>query len=215
MKRRRELTASAALAVGAIVALMMPLTKEDEAISAPKRTRVARTARSIPILTTNGAAPVSLIEGRPDDPVLGQIHQYFPNRKPRPASEWQGMLVDLASTPPCQTSADCGLARACVDGRCTACTSDSDCAPQEACVLDHCVRATLTQCRKASDCGTRGPCMLSGYTPDLRGNAGLQSFCVADKIRTQERPNVPADSYVSGPSPGKRLLESLSSHANR
>src|SRR5215208_4690913 len=58
---------------------------------------------------------------------------------PRPADEWQGMRVDLATQSLCDGAESCGLAMACPDGgRCGPCQADSQCASGEACVLDHC-----------------------------------------------------------------------------
>ncbi len=96
----------------------------------------------------------------------------------RPAGEWQGMLVDLDAVPPCDSSAVCGLARACVQGQCIGCQSDSQCAAGEACVLDHCVVVELVGCRRRSDCARGGTCILSGYSSLPRGNEDMRAFCV-------------------------------------
>lgn len=99
--------------------------------------------------------------------------------KARPEGEWQGMLVDLASQPPCLDGAYCGLGRACVDEVCTACESDSDCGNGEACVLDHCLIEDRVKCRSTRECPTDSMCILSGYTPDPRGNGGMDATCVS------------------------------------
>ena len=39
-----------------------------------------------------------------------------------PEGEWQGMRIDLNATLPCRTRDDCGLARACINGKCSECT---------------------------------------------------------------------------------------------
>jgi hypothetical protein len=102
-----------------------------------------------------------------------------PSYKARPQGEWQGMLVDLAVQPPCLDSSPCGLARACIQGVCTACSVDSDCAAGESCVLDHCVKNERVQCRSTKDCSDEGTCILSGYSSDPRGNSDMSSRCIA------------------------------------
>jgi hypothetical protein len=94
----------------------------------------------------------------------------------RPASEWQGMLVDLAVMPPCEIDEQCGLARACRDGQCGPCEADADCAADEGCVLDHCVKATRIECRRSADCPD-GLCILTGYSDDPRGNRDMTARC--------------------------------------
>jgi hypothetical protein len=97
---------------------------------------------------------------------------------PRDPGEWQGMLIDSSVQPPCELSEYCGLARACVDGLCTRCTADSQCAQGEGCVLDHCVRQELIGCQRAADCGSGGLCLLSGYTGGTaRGNEDMRAYC--------------------------------------
>ena len=104
-----------------------------------------------------------------------------PRYKTRPAGDWDGMPVDLATAPPCESSAGCGLARACIAGECTACERDADCATGEACVLDHCVAGGRVACRHTKDCGAESVCVLSGYSPDPRGNAEMDSRCVSKR----------------------------------
>jgi hypothetical protein len=84
----------------------------------------------------------------------------------RPPAEWQGMPIDRTITPPCESSERCGLARACINGVCTACHADSDCAAPEACVLGHCVLQTLLHCHSRSECCSDELCVLSGYSSD-------------------------------------------------
>jgi hypothetical protein len=70
-----------------------------------------------------------------------------PRYAPRPAEEWQGMLINLNITPPCSSSAGCGLARACLANKCMPCERDEHCANGEACVLQHCIATELVECR--------------------------------------------------------------------
>lgn len=96
---------------------------------------------------------------------------------PRDADEWQGMRVDIAAAPPCKTSDDCGLARACIDGACAACSEDSQCGRGEACVLDNCIPETQVECRTRKDCGQDAKCVMTGYSSDPRGNSATHSRC--------------------------------------
>src|SRR5215468_1423968 len=90
---------------------------------------------------------------------------------PRDPDEWQGMLVDVRRKMSCQAPSECGLARGCVRGQCLPCSHDADCDRGEICVLDHCVQRTKADCRKRADCnGPEQMCILSGYSPDPRGN---------------------------------------------
>jgi hypothetical protein len=101
---------------------------------------------------------------------------------PRPASEWQGMRVDVSTPALCQETSACGLAGACLQGHCSPCSSDSECGSGEACVLDHCVRQENVACRTRSDCrGAREVCALSGYSADPRGNATMRSYCLDEE----------------------------------
>ncbi len=99
---------------------------------------------------------------------------------PRDPNEWQGMRVDRAGQPPCSAADSCGLALACIDGRCSACRDDRECAGGERCVLDHCLRSEQVECRTRSDCSDpEALCALSGYSGgDPRSNAELRSYCL-------------------------------------
>lgn len=101
--------------------------------------------------------------------------EYFP----RDPNEWQGMRIDTSIRIACETSATCGLARACVDDICTACTEDSQCSPGELCALDHCIPADLVECRSYTDCPNGQLCILSGYTGGTaRGNEDTRAYCL-------------------------------------
>jgi hypothetical protein len=131
---------------------------------------------------------------------------------PRPEGEWQGMLVDLAIQPPCERSEQCGMARACVGGRCAPCTSDSDCAAAEVCVLDHCVLRIQANCRVRKDCRDEDAmCVLSGYTAAPRGNEKTRADCISSRGGTPFPSSQPPPSaaYGGNTSEGDRLLEEL------
>jgi hypothetical protein len=113
----------------------------------------------------------------------GERHWY-----PRDPDEWQGMLIDLDAVPPCESSATCGLARACKEGKCLACQVDGDCDSGEVCVLDHCLLRQLAGCRRRRDCEKGSMCLLSGYSGGARGNAEMQSRCVDPKSGVGVRP---------------------------
>jgi hypothetical protein len=97
----------------------------------------------------------------------------------RPDAEWQGLRV-CPPYPPCEESAYCGLALACISGECRACTSDEQCAPGEGCVLDHCLLQEQIMCRGRNDCKTGELCALSGYTGgSARSNEDMRSYCLS------------------------------------
>lgn len=92
------------------------------------------------------------------------------------------MLVDLTGRQVfCRTPSDCGMALGCFgeDG-CGPCTRDRDCGPGEVCVLDHCVLAARAHCRSYRDCPADVHCILTGISPDPRGNAGMEALCGSD-----------------------------------
>lgn len=138
------------------------------ASASPPTTSWARTPRpDLPSLVPAAAAEVA----------ADQLH-------PRPADEWQGMLVDLSQRQYCEASAYCGFALACLEDRaCGPCQRDDQCGQGEACVLDHCVAAANVGCRSRTDCGAAGEgalCVLSGLTGgEPRGNSAMRSYCQA------------------------------------
>jgi hypothetical protein len=77
----------------------------------------------------------------------------------------------------CEASERCGLATACVTGRCGACRLDAECASGEACALEHCVLATRVACRGRADCSEGELCVLSGISADARGNSDMRAYC--------------------------------------
>ena len=107
---------------------------------------------------------------------------------PRDPREWQGMLVNLRMQASCDITARCGLAMACLDGRCGPCAGDGDCAPGEGCAVQHCVPLANLGCRSATEC--RDPdarCILSGISPDARGNAGMRAYCSDSKAEFERQ----------------------------
>jgi hypothetical protein len=106
----------------------------------------------------------------------GCVEAPKPVYHPRDPNEWDGMPV-LLDGPPCEQSAWCGLALACIDEKCGACTSDQDCAPGEGCVVEHCLKTELIGCRSYRDCSP-ALCILSGLTGGTpRGNEDMTSYC--------------------------------------
>jgi hypothetical protein len=90
------------------------------------------------------------------------------------------MLVDTTEVMDCLTPDGCGLALACISGKCRACTKDSDCAAGEACALDHCLRAGNVECRSRWDCGDgESLCVLSGYEATPRANETMKAHCMS------------------------------------
>lgn len=100
-----------------------------------------------------------------------------PSFAPRDASEWQGMLVNMAFQALCDVSERCGLAMACHEGKCGPCSLDDDCGTGENCVLQHCLLASQVTCRSQRECPLEEVCMLSGISEDVRGNREMRSFC--------------------------------------
>lgn len=121
----------------------------------------------------------------------------------RPPSEWQGMPQNPDLTWPCEEADQCGLARACIDGSCRACTSDGDCASAEGCVLDHCVDIESIACRLAEDCDPDELCVLSGYSATPRGNDGMNSFCRPSTGGSESGVEDPAPGPMVGPRPSE------------
>lgn len=152
-----------------------------------------------------------LVEGRMDSWELGTIHPYYPRLKERSAGEWQGMLIDMAEEPPCESSNDCSLARACLDGKCTGCSSDAECLGHERCVLDHCVLVKLVSCTTSRDCTEPdGVCILSGYSYDRRGNADMRSFCPsAETLANQQFSEHTPEAFIPTGSSATSRIENL------
>lgn len=104
-----------------------------------------------------------------------------PAYAPRDSAEWQGMLIDMNNLQTgCEQTSQCGLAMACVQGRCGPCDADEQCAAGEVCVLQHCVHEPLAACRGRADCSGGALCTLTGYTAEPRGNAEMRAICESD-----------------------------------
>jgi hypothetical protein len=97
----------------------------------------------------------------------------------RPPGEWQGMPVSPDDNATCSASARCGLALACLDGRCGPCQRDDECATGEGCVLQYCLRLENIGCRLRKDCTVGALCELTGLTSDPRNNATMRAICRA------------------------------------
>ena len=163
-----------ALLACALLGAILGLTLRGELHARPSP--VPRAARPVPRL-----APVATdVPGAPAPvaPEAGAVHAVF---APRPADEWQGMLVRMDTQPECETAETCGLALACIAGRCGPCRRDSDCLGGERCALDRCVRAEAFGCSSRHDCRGDELCVLNGVSTDLRGNATMTSRCLAPR----------------------------------
>jgi hypothetical protein len=145
-----------------------------------------------PLERVRGAETVLRRETKPDP--FGP-----PNWAPRPAEEWQGMLVNLNITPPCNSSTDCGLARACLQGVCMPCDADADCGSGEACVLQHCIQQESVECRRAADCDSDSKCVLSEYSNQPRGNEDVRAYCVSNFSGAAYGPVAPAEPPARDP----------------
>jgi hypothetical protein len=181
---------------------MAPRTRASLAVAA--RPQAASSAavgveNAAPVQNVSAESASELLEkpAFPDPPT--------PRYKARSEGEWQGMLVDLATQPPCLDGAYCGLALACVARVCTACGQDSDCNGAEVCVLDHCLLADQVSCRSTRECPTDSVCILSGYSSDPRGNAAMNASCVSRHGGTDWRPDSPEEKAQIPDQPRRRV----------
>lgn len=121
---------------------------------------------------------------------------------------------------PCESTASCGLARACVDYRCVACGADTECLESEVCVLGHCLRGQLARCRSRTDCARGELCAMSGYSSDARANGDLRSACLDPRGAAPNpfSPPPPPEDDNHGPQapvPNQELLERLRARVQR
>ncbi|MFP2933186.1 hypothetical protein ACLESO_50180 [Pyxidicoccus sp. 3LG] len=117
------------------------------------------------------------------------------------------MLVDESLQAVCGDEGVCGLAMACVQGRCGACQSDGDCEGGEACVLDHCVKSERVACRGRSDCGEpESLCILTGLSPGVRGNESMSSVCSRSTGGSSEAPDT---ALTVAPTPAPKELPAV------
>jgi hypothetical protein len=157
--------------------------------SIPRSALAMSTPTRHPIPAFRPAASASGSPAGAPSPAMSaaQLATAPPRFQTRAPGEWDGMQINLNVTPPCDTSAICGLARACVGGVCSGCKRDDDCVRGENCVLDHCVKNELIECRGTKDC-TAGVCILSGYSSTPRGNDGMKAYCVDNAGGSQPPP---------------------------
>jgi hypothetical protein len=178
----------AVIALGVTLGRRQPATAPGAA--APATVGMRGSAPPVPTLPTVGADP----------------------RPPRRAAdEWQGMPIDGEATALCDAVDACGLAMACIGGRCGACTDDDSCAAGEICALDHCVRAELASCRSRVDCGADARCVLSGTSADPRGNAAMTARCLpaTGGVRDEPAPVGPGEVAAPVPVPAAELLDQV------
>ena len=191
----------------------------ERGLAAPSAARPALAVSPDPAMA-QPAAPGEPAPGLAPAPVL----------HPRDEGEWQGMRVNTAAQALCDTSSRCGLGMACHEGTCGPCAADDECAAGEACVLDHCVPAAQVECRSRRDCAGAAEdqlCVLSGYSPDPRGNASMMARCQATQGGAPAAGAEPV-AVVSAPAAGgapaaasapasesapQALLESVRAHA--
>ena len=145
-----------------------------------------------------------------------------PSYHPRAESEWQGMLVNTSLQSICEGDSSCGLAMACNNNLCGACSVDADCASNEVCVLDHCVIKSNTSCHTSTDCRQDEYCVLSGYSADPRGNQSMLAYCQSEESGTEPSQEQFTDitdnsvipSVSERPVSIDRLRQALLDHAN-
>ncbi len=134
----------------------------------------------------------------------------------RDKDEWQGMLVDLSMQALCGSPDGCGMAMACVNGKCGPCKSDRQCDTGEVCVLDHCVPHDNVTCRSRRDCGAEEWCVLSGYSSDVRSNTNMQALCLASSGGESQMPeNVnlePGEPTTPAPYEASDLMATAHAH---
>jgi hypothetical protein len=134
----------------------------------------------------------------------------FPDHAPRAAGEWQGMPVDRSTQVLCDAADSCGLAMACLGETCGPCERDDQCAAGETCVLDHCLLASRAACHSRADCAADALCVLTGTSPDPRGNAEMSAICLTasgGEDRTDEIVARDSEPAPPMPVPAQDLLD--------
>ena len=183
MKRKLALVAVIAIAGAFAVLRAMP----DPPAPAPIATRSASAVRA------NAPAVPPPLDAVARSPV-------------RAAEEWQGMQIDPDEQPMCEASERCGLATACLTGRCGACRVDAECASGESCVLEHCVLAARVACRGRADCSEGELCVLSGISADARGNSDMRAYCQGhgvDVVQSRQAYDANQRARVGVPAPSR------------
>lgn len=105
--------------------------------------------------------------------------------------------------PQCVRAVSCGMALACVRGRCAECLEDRECGRAEVCAVGRCLRAELALCRRNEDCpGEDVVCQLGEISSDSRGNGSMRSECLN---LNGGRPEIP----VPPPRPDERDMRQV------
>jgi hypothetical protein len=165
------------LALGLILLTALLLVVAMTSLATPTQVQALPTVRENQQMAAAVSAPSAPL--KPDDGVLPASMELLPPPVyvARAPDEWQGALVNENLQIPCQTSATCGLALACIDGICSACTADSECLLGERCAMQHCVLSQNFSCGSRRDCAANELCELSPLSPGPRGNANTRSHC--------------------------------------
>lgn len=147
-----------------------------------------------------GTSPESRVRQQDVEQTTGHVQAgQEPAFRERDSREWQGMLVRLDQRALCDTSIRCGLAAACISGLCGPCENDEQCGAGEVCVLDHCLLRANVGCRGRRECAASESCVMSGYSPDARGNLKLKSRCGAPYGDADAQPTADPNPIDSAP----------------
>jgi hypothetical protein len=190
--RRRVVSGVLGLSSLAVCAFLLFRTRQPTSISRAviASANFPRAAPGDTMPETNLPLPLSRREETPTGAESKPSPFGIPRYAPRAADEWQGMLINLNITPPCGSSENCGMARACLEEKCMPCEKDEQCVAAEVCVLQHCLVRELVTCRHAAECGPDSKCILSGYSNQPRGNEGIRAYCVSALSGATKRPHV-------------------------
>ncbi|MDD9947301.1 MAG: hypothetical protein OXU20_40050 [Myxococcales bacterium] len=166
-----------AAATGYLLILLTGSTRRETSLESADHASVATPHAPLPAASRQQppqvrASRVRTTNAGADRPLRRGLH-------PRDPHEWQGMMVNLDRQAFCETKSGCGLAMACLEGRCGPCSESGECAEGEACVLDHCLRAELVSCTSRRDCAADELCVLNGYSGGgARNNERMRSECM-------------------------------------
>lgn len=173
-------------------------------------TQHVHSARAAAVTTNAAKSDLSGTE-RPE-PAPSPTRQGDEARWTRGSDEWQGMLQRLDW--PCPADGTCGMARACVGGRCVPCLADKECVAGEICALGHCVKQERADCMRRADCASdEALCVLSGYSSiGLRGNEDMSAVCLEPKGESpfaREQATLPNTTVKPAHTPAERVQEQL------
>jgi hypothetical protein len=204
--RSRYLMLLIGLTIVALIAGRALRSRSDQPVSHPPEKTAAPTEP--PQTASPGATPKTSVA------ITSALEAPKETLVPRDPGEWQGMLVDLAMLQTeCDRSSQCGLAMACKKGRCAPCDRDDDCGHGEICAVQHCVLSANAECSSRKDCREPGSyCVLTGYTPNVRGNEDMHSKCMPNSgglARGTAPVYVPNSIPQGEPTQGKSLLDAL------